>query len=45
MPSRVHRMVQIRKLTVLPKSTIFPMLHQTSVDNIDDDTLLAELEV
>jgi hypothetical protein len=36
--------VQIRKLTVLPKSTTFPILDQAAVDNNNDDTTLADLE-
>ncbi len=35
---------QIRKLTVLPKSTTFPLLDQAAVDNNDDNNTLADLE-
>jgi hypothetical protein len=35
---------QIRKLTVLPKSTTFPLLDQAAVENTDDNTSLADLE-
>jgi hypothetical protein len=32
----------IRKLTVLPKSTTFPLFDQTAVDNIGGNTSLAD---